>query len=444
MFNFSNAVNSILLEQDPPAQDQGTEQTQVNAAPAQTQPWLNGVLKKHNDLFGTTVNLTDVAVGNAIFSALKASYASEQTALNNIGTIRLLDFFQQLYDVLPAPKPSTWPDFIKKINVPTGEIADFGQKYFDGIKNISQDRRVEWDVATGKIRKAWQQAQSAGDKLAAVALNTYNNESVIDTVQSIVNKRISVITRISKLKNPKTPFGRLIEDIFKQPEQYAAGQKKYSSDFEAVDDLYIRDIIKIALAAKEFYASEITNLKLQQQVQDSFAGFSELIDMLLNEYDPLPSRYRNMDLNPQQQTSQAKPKRQRDYKAEYARRKELKAQRAGQQNQPQQIDKRVQEQIYQKALNDVPNRVNFLQGIPVQYSVVNPQSGEDTGQLLAVDPKQYTIGNIQKIETTEAKNLVTALQNIAQYVKKKPGAGEIASKTLGAMGALRVGMGPVG
>jgi len=406
MFNFQQLVSSIIFEE---------EATSNNTLPSQPQPWLNEILKKHNDLFGNTVNLTDAATGNTIFSALKASYASEQTALSNIGIIRLLDFFQQLYDMLPAPKPDTWTKFINKINVSTGQIAEFGQQYLNGIKQLTQDKKIQWDVASGKIRKAWQQAQSAGDKQAAVALNTYNNKSVIDTVQSIVNKRIDVFKRLGRLKGPFRPFGVLIEDIFKTPELYTSGQKKYTNDFDAVDDLYIKDLITVALAAKEFYATEITNLKLQQLETSSLQKFNKRFKDILNELSSaeISAGKRRVYIPPTQQTQSQQTNKE----------------------QQKQVNKDVQEKVYQKALKDEINRINFLWGQPISYNTIDLQTGEKTGER-TTNPDQYTIGNIQKMETTEAANLIKALQSIALYIRKSVGAGERLKYASQAVGAL--------
>lgn len=443
--DFKNLVSGILVEAEP-NQDQNT-----NTANVQIPSWLQQIINKHKELFDKEITDADM---QTLFSIVQKPNVSEQDALNNIGVIRILDVLQQLYNQSPKPKPTTWTEFKNKLSGKEFEMR--GIEILNRVKTLTPEQRAQWPVEDGEVLKAWNMAQAAGDKLAAIALNNFNNKSVLETVQGIINNRINVFTRVAKLKNPKTPFTNLITDIFKQPEPYLSGQKKYSSDFEAVDDLYIKDIIKIAIAAKEFYAAEITKLKLQQPVQDSINGFSNLISLLLGEEtvgssSSYRSGFENINWSGQKQKqgmSQAEKQAQANRiranvgKTRAGTQSSKFGQQQQQQDQPQQIDKKIQEQIRQKALEDITNRINFLQGKPIQYSIVDTE-GKDTDNIQTTDPKQYIIGNIQKMETTEAQNLIRALQAIALYTKKKPGAGEITKNLAGAIGSLRVGMGPV-
>lgn len=414
MYDFFDLVSNILTEEDA-ATNTGTKTV--------LQPWLNDILKKHNELFGTTINIDDLSTGNNIITALKASYASEQVALQNIEYIRLLDFFQQLYNQI-KDKPTTWPEFVKAVNTDT--FAEFGQKYLQSIKDLNQDSRIQWDVADAKIRKAWNQAQTAADKMAAVALSTYNASSVIDAVNKIVSRRIDTYTKVTKLKkfSAIAPFSNLITDVFTNPEQYASGAKKYPSDFEAADQFYFKDLIGVALAAKEFYATEITKLKLQQLETSSLQKSHNRFKDILNELSSaeIAAGGRRVYTPPTQQQQQQQ-----------------------QQNTQtsQQIDKNIQNKIYQEALNDTKNRISFLKGGRVQYEIVDGQ-GKSTGVIKTIDPSKYTVGNIRKIETTEAKTLIAALEKISMYVsKEKEGAGGRLQSAQQALAGI-AGLGGVG
>ena len=47
-----------------------------------------------------------------------------------------------------------------------------------------------------------------------------------------------------------------------------------------------------------------------------------------------------------------------------------------------------------------------------------------TEEQQTTDPKMYTVGNIMQNPSNEAKRLIEELGKIAQYTKKKTGAGE--------------------
>jgi hypothetical protein len=428
MFNFTNLVSDILLEEDP-------GQQQTSAAQKQPVAWLNDILKKHNDLFGSTVDINDASTGNNLINALKATYTSEDAALSLINIIRLLDFFQQMYDLFPSnSKPGIWDKFISEINKDgDNTFANFGRSYYQNIKGLTQDTRTQWDVAHAKIRKGWLQAQNVMDKQAAAALDTYNNKNVIPAVETMIKRRMDTYARFLKLKNYSAlePFSNLITEIFKAPQDYASGKKKTPASFEAVDQLYVRDIVDVALAGKEFYATEITKLKTQQLQTSSWNKFNKFINNLLQEDQPVPSPYNLQQQNQRQSQQQSQQQNQ---------------QQSQQQNQQQsqQIDKTIVNRIYQNVLNNTEQRIIFLSGGGATYSIVDAQ-GNDTNIVKRIDSNQYIISNIRKMETQEAKNLIKALQKISLYNKqerKKEPSGRMAAA--GELASALAGLGGVG
>lgn len=421
MFDFRDIVTSILLEEDPAPTGSSTTPQQTNniATPSQKLPdWFNNILKKHNEAFGTNITATDLQTLWAVVAG--KNYLADRDAAANIDKIRLLDLLYILRaSVKNLGEVKDWNRFVSYLNS-TYPKAD-GEALYKEVANITPATKSQWPIKDASVNRAYQKALADGDKMASVALETYDQNNVVGAVQEMIKKRIGVFTRIAKLKDPITPFGDLVLDIFKQPEPYLSGQKKYTSDFEAVDDLYIKDIIKIALAAKEFYASEIAKLKMQQLETSSLNSFNRFVGNLL-EVRQLSQTPRNI-------------RRRENYAAK-------KSQQQTQNEPTQEFNKELFDKLYDEALKDYANRLKFLQGTSVTYNIVdNDNKVVGQGQT---DPKKYIIGNIKKMESTEAQNLINALRAIAQYTKKGLGAGEAAGRLAGAASALRVGMGPVG
>jgi len=107
------------------------------------------------------------------------------------------------------------------------------------------------------ISKAERVRDKQVDDLGDVALTTIENLCILPATQEIVNRRTSAVARVAALKNPSTPFGGLLYDIFDNTSAYISGQKSISNDWEKIvdGDLYISEIIKIAIYARLFYES---------------------------------------------------------------------------------------------------------------------------------------------------------------------------------------------
>lgn len=439
MFNFEGLVSNVLLEQDQQLPD-----------------WFNKIIKKHDEVFGT--NISDGEL-NTLWSLVAGkSYVADRDIASNFQLARIIDLLSRLYNIIKSKNTNiqgkpTWEEFKSYLNSSSFAVQE-GNKMFEAIKNATPATKELWQPLDPSVRRGYEKALADGDKLSSAALTTYDGSSVVQAVQQIINKRINVFTRVAKLKNPKTPFSNLIQDVFKQPELYLSGQKKYSSDFEAIDDLYIKDIIKVAMAAKDFYASEIAKLKMQQTEEQtnildaqmrlpgfentSLNLFDKFVDSMLVENNPLPSHYQNIQIAPpqQQRTRASRPSQPRDPRTgRYTSTRQQNQSQAQQQNQPQQqFNKVTFDKLYDAALKDVLNRLNFLSGKPVTYTKVD-NDGKETGQQGTTDPAKYTIGNIRKMESNEARELVNALQDIALYTKKRPGASERVGQRLQALGS---------
>jgi hypothetical protein len=422
MLDFTDLVSVILIEQD-------TQQLPI---------WFNRILEKYDKL-----NFSDIKTTNndGILSDIYTKVAgkpnvAQQDIRENIQFVGIYDLLRRLYtETADKSKAKTWNDFKAQLisgpNVKRYE--EICNNDWNLIQNLTEETKDNWPIQNVQVKNAYDAATKEIASLGEKALEgdgTLKNTNVIGAVQEIVNRRIGVFTRIAKLKNPKTPFTNLIQDIFKTPELYLSGSKKYSSDFQAIDDLYIADLINVALAAKNFYASEISKLKLPQLETSSLNIFNKFVASILKENMP-PWMQGPAAIQGKQQTTADKEQLLKNIAQN---RKAIKSSRFNeppiqQKPQDQQQIQRIQKQLYNAALNDIPNRINFLMGKPITYKLVDMQ-GKETGEQQTINSKEYTIGNIMQNQSNEAKKLIEELGKIAQYTKNKPGAGQRAKERL--------------
>jgi hypothetical protein len=482
--NFRDLVSDILVEQQPldaTAAPANTAETGTTALP----PWFIDILKEFDRIQGSDYAVTnnETKLKEIFQKAAKQRLSVPDVKAVGLPYAFILELLHTLWVSMPdhTSNVKTWETFVSKLNEKKliSKLISKGDTIKNQWKEVQEGAQLNAsNIGNADIKNIYEAVMKEVASLGEKALqgdSELSNSSVIDAVQKIVNRRIGVFTRIAKLKNPKQPFTNLITDIFKTPELYLTGSKKYSSDFAAIDQLYIQDLIKIAIAAKEFYAAEVTRLKTQtpnsnnktsneddlvsnmQQGQVDQATTTddgwEVVASSLNLYDKfVNSILTEMPVSSYTTSTgafdQSKYNTWFDQKLKQAG-QEPESERVKQlaQQQPEQqskgINPSVIKQLKDKALQDVPNRMNFLTGIPVQYIVVD-ENGKDTDQKGVIDSsKEYNVGGILKMQTPEAQNLIQALGLIAQYTKKRPGAGEIAGKAVGALGALSTGMGPV-
>jgi len=461
--DFKDLVSNILVEQDFPGAQQQEQIYKI----------LTNILKKHDDLDYSNNKFAnnDTELSKIYTVVGGTNYVADKDVKNNMSDVRVIDILQRLYDATENKKNTagTWDSFKDQLNNPKNaeiyyEILNSYQKI---IQSLTLENKDNWPILHVQVKRAYEHSINEVASLGEKALEgdlELSNSSVIDAVQKIVNRRIGVFTRIAKLKNPKQPFTNLINDIFKTPELYLTGSKKYSSDFAAIDQLYIQDLIKIAIAAKEFYAAEVTRLKTQispkqssdqqqtqtnqspqnlinpnQEFYDSLSLYDKFVSGILTEM-PVSSYTTSTGTFDQGKynTWFDQKLKQAGQEPESERVKQLAQQEPEQQSKS--INPSVIKQLKDKALQDVRNRMNFLTGIPVQYIVVD-ENGRDTDQKGVIDSsKEYNVGGILKMQTPEAQKLIQALGAIAQYTKKKTGAGERLKQRLGyaqqALGAI--------
>lgn len=393
MVNFSLLVEKTLLAEE------------IVGVP----DWFNGLLDKHKELFGVDVTDEDLT---DMFDLLDDTKISEQEGLKDLNKIRILDIMKGFYDLM-EPQPQDLNAF--KDNISSN--PNLYQPRISNLLNLNRQSRLNWKLTNPKIIDLKNRTEKlAGQRGADSLLSEYGNDFIIPAVQKIVKKRIDFFTRVANLKSPTTPFANLILDVFKYPVQYKSGAKKYTSDFEEVDKFYIDNLIDIALAAQNFYADEIINLKLTQNVNQSL-NFDTMVGDILTERSRRASRNIGKKLRQALKTGDQKSKEAPSTTSNVK-------QPSQQLNQQPSLSKdtisRLKENILSEQL--VNEKINFYLGRPLEVKLIDPSTGEETGNILTTNPQNYKVAQLQK--NPRAKDLVQFLSRTAEYSKKKPGAGQ--------------------
>lgn len=419
MSKFVDLVSDILLEQPVPpgnTNNQGNTNNNPGFVPPQ---WLKDIIAHHKALGFSDVTSELDKIIEIAFRQIQNRIADKQVESVYDG-VRVLDAIERFKKIASSNQVIKGGDLGKQLIIDPQHEA-VGKKIADEIKTYQNGE--QWVPRDPAVSEAWGKLLQGQDKMAAVALQTFNNLSVLETVKQIVKRRTNILDRLGNLKSLTQPFTNLITNIFKTPEPYSSGAKKVTSDFfNIVDNMYVTSIIEVAIAAKEFFASEIASKKTQN-VNAGLNLFDTYYNtVLVNEVGVLKTAASAISQGIQQ-----------------AGKAIMKGERLL--HSSPQVQQRYQ-QYKNKLKQDQANYDAFLNGKAIQYKTVDPNTGQESNNLGTAGP--YTVGIISKIETTEAKNLINALKKIAQYTRKGIGAGQALSKTAGALGALRVGMGPVG
>jgi hypothetical protein len=350
--------------------------------------WYKEIIKIYNENTGSTLSdvipPTDGRLYKTYMRGILGDTKNVSPTQIAIEFLSLFDLFVSLKEIEQIKKTTTTSieTFINKV---TEQIES--EKVLEVLQVWKNKNIYTWQdymPISGQGGEVQRKALGDVDRLGAVALNTLNTESILGATQKIVTKRISSIEAIISLRSPN--FNNLIKDIFNRLPGYVSGSIKVTKDFEKlVDNLYITNIFTVAANAMLFYDSLI----------DRFTG-----------QEQLESRSLIIPTN-----------KQKINEAETATIIAAGLAAAG-------ITGALLNKIRQKPYD--PGFMKFV----------------ETGIFEQSDIK-YDIQQIQKIGTTEGRQLIASLQRIAQYTKKKPGASEIVGQAAGALGALSVGMGPV-
>ena len=414
MVNFDTLVEKVLLNE---------------AGIVGVPNWFQKIVDKHRELFGIDVTDEDVT---DFFNLLDDTKISETEGLKNYNKIRILDVMKTFYDAM-NPKPKDTNEF-KSLLTSNTNFANL--PFVKKVLLLNPTTKNQWELTNKNIADLKVRSEtSAGQKGADALQSEYGSDFIIPAVQKIINKRIGFFTRVAKLKSPTTPFANLISDVFKNPEQYESGAKRFTSDFEAVDKFYIDNLIEIAKAAKQFYASEMARIKLSpEQLGGFLESFTLWVDDILNEA-PLTSALQAGLARASQIASQ--PIQQTADKSQVL--KNIEASRSARQTSNfnnKQISPQVTKDLKQKELQDIPNRILYFSGQPIKFKkfkVVNPNKVQETDKEITITPLK--VSQISQLKTPEATALTQALSKVAEYSKSRMGTGELIKKTGQALAA---------
>lgn len=394
-------------------------------------PWFDELLTKHDKLkYGSAISEQDLS---DFFDLLDDSKISETQELSYRGKLRVLDIMKYLYKKIQN-KPKDLQTFLSQL--------DTFEKDPNLTKIKSLTKKTDWNFLTPEIKELEQRIEKlAGQKGADTLISEYGNDFIIPAVQRIVKKRVDVFTSLARLQPPSKPFNSLILDVFKYPQQYKSGTKKYTSDFEEVDKFYIDNLIEIALAAQNFYVSEMARIKLSpEQLGGFLESFTLWVGSILNEAE-IPSalqaglaRANKISSQPAQQTVNKDHVLKNIAASKFAR------QSSNFNNK--QISPQVVEDLKQKELQNIPNKILYFSGQPIKFKkfkVVNPNEIQETDKEITITPLK--VSQISKLKTPEAMALTQALSRVAEYTKKKPGVGERMKQLGSAADAAMAAMG---
>jgi hypothetical protein len=410
--DFKDLVSNILLE-------------------AETPDWYKDVINHFRETTGATAIIDTVPPTGDLLKTLQIAIKGD---VGNVSPKQISINLLSLFDLFVALSETGWGKQLRKTSTHTVEsfITDLNGGYNNPetgqIINTWLDGNVhlwaEYSPITRNGNEVQRKAQGETDALGKVALQTLNNQTILGATQAIVAKRVNALEAISALRFGN--FNNLIKDIFNRLPGYVSGSIKITKDFDnLVDDLYIADIYSIAAYSVFFYDSEIDRLKgvnnTTKPTPSSSASTTGTPQGINNpEGQQLASLMSSLNLTD-------------IYNSIGLIKEESTAAVIAATLAATGLTATIINSIKKRPYD--PGFMNF-----VENGVINYKAGSEpaiTGQI------KYTINEIQKIQTQEARQLIQKLQNIAQYTKKRPGAGEIAGKAIGALGALGTGMGPV-
>jgi hypothetical protein len=411
--------------------------------------WKQEIQTAFNKSTGITLNFdSDTVLKNSLFLAIASPSGNLSPTQINPKFLPVMDLFANLRfnntDFTEKSKTYTKIDdffakiteFLQTANSATNKIIE------DWIKSCTSYGDYE-PSSTIRIKECHRKALESKDVLEKIAFSQYQQFFVQPAIQEIVKRRITVAQRVGALKSINKPFGTLIKDIFDKLPNYVSGapgafQSRISSDFgEIVNELHVDSILKVAA-----YSYIYWRVRSQLFYQPTTAAPGD-----------------------------GKAPRVRDYKAEYQRKKQLKAERAGAVATPTVPTNASLEILANNILNELlgaPEAIASagaglaaavitairshyveehkeymefaLNGRMYGMEAVKNEKGEvvigpggdvklkPNGQI---DKEIYTIKRIQESmsatdqqERTAATKLIKELSSIAEYVRIKPGAKE--------------------
>lgn len=315
------------------------------------------------------------------------------------------------------------------------------------------------------------------DNLSDIALQSLYGKTIYGAVYEMLKKRAGILR--AKIND------QVLQQMLLYPATYATGNTPVPEPLQetlADNSMHSHNILAIGVAAIEYFKylvnQQILISKEQTQQNDSLDLFDQFIGNILNEETALSqldiamrrSEAALQQQSPSQQNQQTGPSTQQQTQTKQAN--------TGQRQKFAQTEllklvpfslfdpktwkkdsvfERIYLQEYKNFIIEgvskyvpgerktAPERIKtdtMLQ----QQNIPRPLS--QTEPVTYQRPLVYTLDVISKDSSQQAQDLIKALQAIAQFSKTKKTwlqkIGSVIGKVAGALGALRVGMGPVG
>jgi hypothetical protein len=453
MLKFTDLVSDILIEQ--PVND---------AQNVMTSAGFKELINAYTTQYGKTPDVNEILKAVNIVTGGKYIAAK----YTNLGYIPFIDAFAQIYALITDKNKSnyTQTQIIDTI-IQTPEIFDpIFNKIAAELKNTTNVQ--DYQPSNPEVNRAWLNLTNETNKLSQTAIQGLGSDTVHSAITKIIAKRIPVLDRVMGLKGLVKPFNQSVitpflhqfkrytgykqGDIKNNPKGWLKDRlwpKKVPGDFsKMVEDISANNLLNVAVLASEYYIYLLstqgkplynqgqitqqgaeTQMKLPGFENTSLNLFDKFVNGVLLEYNPLPTHYQNIQV-PSQQKQSTNKQQARDAKGRFTPKNKQQTKQS--QQQTQQTSGLPQEQII-KIANQVGNTVD-----PDYTSFI------DSGESRYLPGIKYDLSTISKDPSQEARALYKALTDMAYFVRPRLSAAQRIGAAAGALGALRVGMGPVG
>jgi hypothetical protein len=430
MFNFTDLVADIILEQDPPAAPENT-----NTQGLMNLQGFKELRNAYTTQYGKTPDVNEIL--KAVNIVTGGNYIAAKYA--NIGYMPFIDAFAQSYALIDNKDKGKFTQAqIVEALLENPEIFD---PIFSTIAAAVKNTKTvsQYEPSNPDVNRAWRSLTSEANKLSQTAIQSLGADTVHSAITKIIAKRIPVMDRIVGLKGLVRPFNAsVITPILHQFKKYTGYKQgdfkknptgwlkdrlwpnKVPGDFnKMVEDITANNLLNVAVLAYEYYIYLLStqgqplytqNQQQTQTVNASLDIFDGLINSLLNEDMPPWLQGPSSIRTPAQSQSSS---RQLSTDPRNVRRREQrkKARETKQQTPQTQISSGLPQEQIEKIANQVgtatdPDYTSFI----------------DKGESRYLPGIKFDLNTISKDPSREAQALYKGLTDMAYFTRTtKPG-----------------------
>jgi hypothetical protein len=456
MFDFEGTVKKLLGEAS------GTP-------PVEIPLWWRDIIKAYNDanpysqVKGDTLPSTQPQLSKALNSALASASNIAQNTYS-AAYVPLMDLVRSLYKTF-LTTINNCDTFVsqldKLINDPKTGTAIKAEIEAWKKRNLDHDL---YGTDAGFLDKTVQDAEIKRKKdldvAGDVAVTTIQGYCILPAVQTIVNRRTSVIARAAALKGLNNPFATVLYNIFNKTYMYVSGQAPISDDWDKIVDgnLYIKTVIMIAIYTRLLYESLKCSKQEEAATPTSARTGGKVAGAPLSQ---TPNAVRK-------RAARAAAKQGPTTESFYQTIENLLWEAIPANNSSkEEIHSRIMRELDSHKYNmikSLPEDTHFMdfveKGLLAQFNCDVEGGGpieplkDDRGNIKYYEevpgkPKIFTVGEIDKMAklgNKEAKNLMDQISNAAQYQRENTGvmdrmaAGANAAAGLAAVGGIKAGL----